>query len=413
MEASEKLRFSREATVRVLDERLVIEHLAVDDERAARVVRERVEAGQRPADTVAKAIEIGARVIDSEGTAANVDYVRAEFGRHAGELAERLGKVIEVGNDVLAEEIAKSFGADRQGTVQAQIKELLDRSAESQREAISRQFSAQDGSNPLFDFKDAVVREVQGLKAAHERQREEDRRKLGAMSEELVALRERLGAKEEIDEERERGTAKGRTFEDRVHLAIEQLAEGRGDAAFHVGDERGKGGTKKGDTVVELDAAGGSCATRIVFEAKDKKLSKRAAWDELNDAMAEREADFAILVVAGEDHVPAGREQLHEYEGNKLIVAVDPDEPDGLGLDLAYRYARCRLVLLREGETEMDAPAVRSAAEEALSSLRQAQSIKLALKKAEGGVDEARTGLEQMAAEVKLRLERIEMLAAG
>jgi hypothetical protein len=164
---------------------------------------------------------------------------------------------------------------------------------------------------------------------------------------------------------------------------------------------------------VEIDAAGAGGFARTVFEAKDKKLSKRAAWEELNAAMVEREADFAILVVAGDEHVPAGREQLQEYEGNKLIVAVDPESPDGLGLDLAYRYARCRLMLRREGEVELDAPAVRDAAAEALSALRNAQSIKLALSKAEAGVGEARTGLEQMAAEVKLRLERIESLASG
>jgi hypothetical protein len=127
MEASEQLTTEESSTVRAIDDRLVIEHLEVEDERAARVVRERAKAGQPPAETVAKSIEIGARVIDSEGTAANVDYVKAEFGKHTGELAQKLVKGIESGNELLAEEIAKSFGADRQGSVQHQIKEMLDR----------------------------------------------------------------------------------------------------------------------------------------------------------------------------------------------------------------------------------------------------------------------------------------------
>ena len=42
----------------------------------------------------------------------------------------------------------------------------------------------------------------------------------------------------------------------------------------------------------------------IVFEAKDKKLSKNEAWAELNEAMAARAASFAVLVVAGEERVP-------------------------------------------------------------------------------------------------------------
>ena len=41
----------------------------------------RDQAETRPAAprTVSKAVEIGARVVDNEGTAANVDYVRREL----------------------------------------------------------------------------------------------------------------------------------------------------------------------------------------------------------------------------------------------------------------------------------------------------------------------------------------------
>src|SRR5919106_667906 len=179
MEASEKPQPSLdEGSIRAIGDRLVIERLEVADERAARVVRERAEAGHAPADTVRGAVEIGARVLEREGTAVEVDYVRAEFGRHAGDLAERLVKMIETGNELLSEEIAKSFGDDRQGTVQQQIKEMLDRGAEAQREQISRQFSAKDGSNPLFDFKDAVVRAIAEAEARRQRESEENRKRI-------------------------------------------------------------------------------------------------------------------------------------------------------------------------------------------------------------------------------------------
>ncbi|MDX6637273.1 MAG: hypothetical protein QOJ01_784, partial [Solirubrobacterales bacterium] len=94
MEASERpqlpLDHAGEGTVRVLGDRLVIEHLTVADERAARVVRLRAEAGQHPAETLTKAVEIGARVLDSEETAINVDYVRAELGRGLGKVSQEL-----------------------------------------------------------------------------------------------------------------------------------------------------------------------------------------------------------------------------------------------------------------------------------------------------------------------------------
>ena len=118
---------------------------------------------------------------------------------------------------------------------------------------------------------------------------------------------------------------------------------------------------------------------RIVFEAKDKKLSKNDAWQELNEAMAARAASFAVLVVAGEERVPSSRETLTEYEGNKLIVAVDREEPDGLALEVAYRLAAARVAMARDRDLTVDAPAVRDAAEEAVTCLRQAQAVRAAL----------------------------------
>src|SRR5215213_6338492 len=180
MEASEQLDINDagHGSVRAIGDRLVIEELVIEDDRTARVVRERAEAGQKPAQTVRDAVEIGARVLEREGAAAEVDYVRAEFGKHAGEVAERLVKALDSGNEMLSEEIAKSFGADRQGTVQHQIKEMLDQSAEAQRQIIARQFSAQDGSNPLFDFKDAVVRVLKDANARQQQESEQNRERI-------------------------------------------------------------------------------------------------------------------------------------------------------------------------------------------------------------------------------------------
>ena len=80
----------------------------------------------------------------------------------------------------------------------------------------------------------------------------------------------------------------------------------------------------------------------IVFEAKNRKLSKNDAWTELNGAMQERDAAYAVLVVAGEDKIPSGLSELTEYQGNKMIVVLDREEPDPLALRLVYRYVRAR-----------------------------------------------------------------------
>src|SRR5688572_19980085 len=107
MEASEKPQLPLDedgaGAVRAIGDRLVIESLTVNDGRSARVVRERAESGHKPPETVAKAIEIGARLLESEGTAANVDYVKGELERQLAPLAERLGDVIEGGQEDFVE----------------------------------------------------------------------------------------------------------------------------------------------------------------------------------------------------------------------------------------------------------------------------------------------------------------------
>jgi hypothetical protein len=414
MEASENhQKQSIQGSVRAIGNRLVVEHLEVEDERAARVVRERVENGHEPPATVRDAIEIGARVLEREGTAAEVDYVKAEFGRHATELAQSLVKSIETGNELLSEEIAKSFGADRQGTVQQQIKEMLDQAALGQREAISKQFSATDGSNPLSDFKDAVVRALKEADSNRSQQDEANRKRIETLTREIVELKARDEADRRVAEAEEAGTRKGRSFEERVAAAIEAIAGGRGDAATAVGDDVGTGGSKKGDVVVEIGAADGPSLGRIAFEVKDSQLTKPKAWSEMNGAMKARDAGFAVLVVGGEEKIPSGQQELHEYEGNKLIVAVDPEEPEGRSLELAYRYARCRLLVSREAELTVDAAGVRVAASEARALLEEARTIKSALTSARNSVDKARTGVEGMVAALIERLERIESLVSA
>lgn len=416
MEASEKpqlpLDTTSDGSVRVLEDRIVIEALEIADRDTARVVRERAETGQPPAETVSKSIEIGARVLEREGTGAEVDYVRAEFGKHSSELAEKLVRMIDSGNDKLAEEIAKSFGADRQGTVQHQIKEMLVRFAEVQREGLARQFSAQDGTNPLFDFKDGVVRALKEAEVRRQREAQESRGRIEALTREIVEMKEREDGDRRVAEAEAAGTRKGLTFEDNVHAAIERIASLRGDVASHTGGEQAEGGGKKGDILVELGAAEGSPSGRILFEAKDKRLSRNEAWRELNEGMAGRAAAFAILVVAGEDRLPSRCQPLCEYEGNKMIVAVDREEPSGLPLEVAYRLAAARVAMSRDAGLEVDAVAVRDTAEEAISTLKQAQAIRSTLTGIKTSSDKARAGLDGLVEAVRARLERIDTLVA-
>jgi flagellar hook-basal body complex protein FliE len=418
MEASERpqlqLDHSDDGTISwPLGEKLVIERLTIEDARVAKLVRERAEGGHAPAQTVRDAIEIGARVLEREGTAAEVDYVRAEFERHAGELRERLTKSLESGDEQLAERIAANFDGSRDGSVQKQIDKLVGTALEEQRMKIVRLFSAEDGANPLTDFKGEVVRGFRALAERQQKEGEANRQRIEALQRELVELREGTEADARVAEEAERGTAKGRTFEELVHATIEEVAQGQGDAAHHTGDAANESGSKKGDVVVEIGGALGSSLATIVFEAKNKRLSKNDAWTELNACMGERDATFAVLVVAGEDKVPAGLEELTEYQGNKIIAVLDREEPDPLALRLVYRYVRARVLADGATDLEVDAAGVRDAAEEAGARLKRANRVRKALTSVTNSAKVAGDEFDEIVADVERCLARIEGLVAA
>ena len=428
MEASERPQLPldegmADGLVLALDDRLVIEWLEVADARAARLVRDRVAAGRAPAETVRKAIEIGSRVLDSEETAANVDYVRRELEAGLGELDKRLGGTLEESAEVLAEQIAAAFGAERNDSVQAQIKEIVTAETRKHREELLRTLTAEDGSNPLLAIQARLGKamleaeerhraEVERLRESHSKDARAMQGQVADLRKEIARMLEREDADERVAEAEAAGTRKGFTFEERVNQAVAAIATARGDLATHTGTDTAEGGGKKGDMVVEIGACDGIARGRIVFEAKDKQLSKQKAWAELNGAMDARAALFAILVVAGDENVPSGREQLTEYEGNKMIVAVDRDEPGGLALGVAYRLASARVAMSRESDLTVDAVAVRDAAAEAVTALRQAQAIRSTLTGIKTQSDRARQGLDSLVDAVEAKLLAIDSLVA-
>jgi hypothetical protein len=420
MEAATPL---RQPHVRVVGDRLAIDGLVVDDECAVRLVREREQTGEDPVKTVQDAVEIGSRVLDREQAAANAEFVKTEFERAAADLNtqfterarqvaeyfnERVDKVLGPENGQLQKELEKLFSDGSSTSVQNRVRELVQDTLARSREDLARQFSASDGSNPLADFKAGTIR---ALKAAEQRQHESQQSLLHQMAElekQLQALRLEKEKLEEVEAEREKGTAKGRNFEEHVADAVDALAVSQGDVAEAVGDVMGATG-KTGDIVVAIDAAVGPARGRIVFEAKDRRLSKPRALEELDRAMSDRDADFAVLVVPTAEEVPAKLQALREYNGDKLVVA---HEDTSLALEVGYRLARAR-VLMKRSDTEVDAAAVHDLVERALAAMEDVRKVKSRLTGAKTSIDEAYKVVEEMAARVRGHLAEVDLLVLG
>jgi len=165
--------------------------------------------------------------------------------------------------------------------------------------------------------------------------------------------------------------------------------------------------------VVEVGGALGTSSATIVFEAKNKRLSKNDAWTELNACMGERDAVYAVLVVAGDDKVPRGLEELTEYQGNKIIAVLDRDRPDLLALRLVYRYVRARVLAAGASGLDVDAAGVRDAAEEAGARLKRANRVRKSLTSVTNSAESAREEFDGMIDDVERCLARIESLVAA
>jgi hypothetical protein len=409
MEAATPL---RKPHVRTVGDRLAVDGLVVADDCAVRLVRQREEAGEDPVAVVEDAIEIGARVLVREQTGANVEFVKSEFDKVSREVEAAFVERARTVGDELGKALEQHFSDGSSTAVQHRVKELVAEVMTRSREDLLRQFSATDGSNPLADFRERTVAVLRSAEERQDRNLRDLHEKMGALEKELQALQAEREKLEELDAERERGTAKGRDFEELVAEALDEIAVAQGDDCDAVGDLKGATG-KTGDVVVSIDACRGPKRGRIVFEAKNKRPSKPDAFRELDRALEQRDADFAVLVVSGDDKLPAKTHPLREYNGDKLIVSWDADEGTRLPLEVAYALARTRVLMSRGGEDAIDSAAIRDTIERALGAMDDVRKIKSSLTGAQTNIDTARDVLDVMSEKVRVYLREVEELARG
>jgi hypothetical protein len=423
MEAATPLRHPR---VTALLGRVIVENLVVDDAVASELVRARADAGESPERVVADAIEIGARILDREHAGASVEVLRQDLENASREVEERLGQTSEAvvtelrtrleeafGPDSghVTRVLQRHFGAESSTAVQHQVRSAVGELLAESREKLFKQFSTADESNPLATFQRAAVAAIkQSSDQQHAHLREMSGR-LGELQLEVAKLQAEKAKALEVAAEHDRSTAKGRPYEEAVLEALEGIAAGHGDDCDGVGDLRGVGG-RKGDVVVDIDGCAGRPRGRIGFEAKNSRRSRNEALAELDEAMNQRAADYAVWVVPAEDKLPARASQLREINGDKLFVVYDPEDGSRLALEVAYSLARARVVMAKGGAEGLDASAVRAEVERAMVAMEDVRRIKSQLTSAAGQIEGVQKIVDDMARRVRGHLELIDAMVA-
>ena len=407
MEAATPLPFSR---VRTFNGELLVDGLRVGDETVVDLVHERERRGEPVDRFVTQMIEIGARVLEREETGAQAEIVKAEFDRLKGDFAERLNRIFGAEEGHVARLLEKHFGDESSTAVQHRMRAVMTELATQMREDVRKQLTSDSENNPIVAIQRASLQVVRDSANQQAEQLRSTNQQLAALRLEVAALRSEREKLEEVAAEVERGTAKGRTYEEAVFEALDAISSAQGDDCDAVGDLKGTGG-KRGDVVIALDACAGPARGRIVVEAKNsQRKSKKEALAILDAAMEQRDADYGIFVVACDDQLPAKTSELREFNGNKLFVVFDPEDGSRIGLEFAYKLARARVLMARSEATGVDAAAVQAEVERAHVAMEDVRRVKSQLTQATTYISQATTIVDAMAGNVRGHLGQIESL---
>jgi hypothetical protein len=407
---------ARQSSVRVEADRLVVDHLVLDDHALAAFVADRPP--EERAMLVERALRVGLTAIASVGVTVNVDAVRAEFQGllHQTEAAnEKAANALDLvlrqnfadGEGRLPRTLEKFLGD--KGQLRAFVDELFDEakrdSAIGRMKTLLGSYFDGDASrlaqlldptrlgSPLFQFRAEMAA---GFKE---------------IGEKLAALEAASAARAA---ERAKSAAKGADFEGLVDSLLGEIARGAGDVLERTGTEVGAAiGSKKGDFVLTINPeATAGAELKIVVECKDRYISGRAMRDELREARSNRDAAVA-LVVFSPAHAPAGIAPFDVRAGDVYCV-LDPAAPDPATMEAAVRLARIlALQTLRDRDVEVDAAAVAEALKGVREQLETLRSLKLTLTSIGTSAREVYAGLDRLRDGILARIAEAEAELRG
>lgn len=389
-------------------------------------VHEAVGGTEDPEGMVHRILELGARCVSDTSTllqtqmmTTEVDRLTSEIGASVTAGAKAIAETatallgedgalpltLTTFRDDLAELLEGTFDDDSKTSVLAKFDSLLAEHQKRVQESIDAQLDLNKPGSPLALSRETILKKVE----------EEG----GRVIRRLEELAKDLAVKKARMDEGERGTRKGRAYEEIVYASVQERVNSVGDVAEHVGDEFGAvTGSKVGDVVVGInpkDAAGHSI--RYVLEAKDKNIgSLRKMLEELDEALENREAVVAVGVFSSQENAPI-RTALETFaSGTKVLVVAEKDEegdltPDGwMALRLACSYARLMSLgtLHADADDMFDVKVVDDAVTRARSGLANAKAVRSAHSKARKGIEEAGDHLTSLCGDVEEALALIE-----
>jgi hypothetical protein len=354
------------------------------------------------ADDVAAAVhtcmQVGARaIVASRGSLEEVIVQRT---------VDQAGERIDTATRAGAALIGAMFDPDSKSSVLSLLEEVLTVAATKVDSERWAQLNPDDERSALGRMRAAQSKELGD-------QHKEVQERIGEV---LTLVRELQMAHAVDDAQAETfslTTLKGMVYEDIVHLALSEACAPHADVVEDVSRTTGATGAKVGDLVVHLNPEeNAGLPARTVIEAKTKRMSLRKTLDELDVALANREATAAVAVFSASDCAPIP--SLFVPYGNKAIVVLDSEEPNMALVEVAMVWAR--FVARRGGSAEVGA-FDHGRFSEALGRIVRAIECVSTIRRNNSGarrnLDQAGAELDYLEAEVRSGILELKEIVAG
>lgn len=401
--------------VLVEDSRLIIQNLVVDDHDVVQYIA----LAKAPEQAIVEALRLGVRILRIARTSGDVEMVKREFdamitgistnvekvlteakeavGKRLTEFtSEELQKSLREHKDGLQAELTRLFGPESAVSVQKQIDKMLELQVQHHVQGLAKVLEqTDDPENPFFKLRKELKEAAdKAVKEVHE-------------------LRDEVFKAKGVASEREKGTEKGREYQDYVFEEVERIAGIFGDTAENVADQPGeKGKAKAGDVLVTLNTRDtGGAEVRFVFEAKNRKVTGPSALSELDEAKENRMAVAAVAVFSSAEYVPSTVRSWRDYSGHRYVCVWQEDGADPSQLEFTYRCARVdALQSIELAKSQLDFAAIGSQLKRLRSRLNELQQMRTKLGGAKDVIGEVQALIEKHQDAMRADLKELDSL---
>jgi hypothetical protein len=218
----------------------------------------------------------------------------------------------------------------------------------------------------------------------------------------LTALDEKSLRAESMRRMGQRVAAKGFDFEDALGPALEACYSPHEDILEVTGASPGIADEKVGDFVVTVnprDTSGRDL--KIVFEAKDRKLTVQKALAEIDAAMVNRGAQVGVMAFAHFAEAPLVGKPLRVFPGNRLMVVWETEGNDNsdLALEVCAQLARTLAIGVERDDVKLNRKMLNDRLAQLVSSIQRAAAIERGIRGARRGLDAAEAAYDDMRSE--------------